>query len=466
MMTGMVPVVYATELQAGSTEDIGSMEVVTAVPVKVAAGGSAHQQGSCCDGCKSLYESSQLFRVAVEGFCQDKKLCMACFVWLSTKGTLDRVGDEPAAPGGVCSTLQKAGEGQGGSSSGCVHADGERGKRQAVLVDTAPEIVIAEGGRNPSATKAFQEASEANLNAIHGMGRIVDDDGSDEALEDDVEIEELLLDDSEEEQAYCRGDGAGGDTLMSTADVDAQSPKIQPCPGPRTPETAKKKVPKGRPKQTGMPKSKKGTSRRSTSFSRRKQLKAAMAARSSRAAARAAVQPATSCARSEGDAASGSGRDEMMARDRPVDEAISAEDDIDHVAGSALSELRHVQLVPCDADRGESAEERMRTRTAEVEENIDEPVNPESDGEELGDNAPSLALDLSTAGVDTRSPKSKFKASSQMELDLAMIRAYKAEWKLPSLDEEIQGLRRGIYKRALAERRAREIAAHCGESEH
>jgi len=47
-----------------------------------------------------------------------------------------------------------------------------------------------------------------------------------------------------------------------------------------------------------------------------------------------------------------------------------------------------------------------------------------------------------------------------------MIRAYKAEWRLPSLDEEIQGLRRGIYKRALAERRARELAAHCGESEH
>jgi hypothetical protein len=51
------------------------------------------------------------------------------------------------------------------------------------------------------------------------------------------------------------------------------------------------------------------------------------------------------------------------------------------------------------------------------------------------------------------------------QLDLEMIRAHKAEWKLPSLDEEVQGLRKGVYKRALAERRARDLAAQCGESD-
>lgn len=56
-------------------------------------------------------------------------------------------------------------------------------------------------------------------------------------------------------------------------------------------------------------------------------------------------------------------------------------------------------------------------------------------------------------------------SARMQKLDLEMIRDHKAEWKLPSLDEEVQGLRKGAYKRALADKRARDLAAQCGESE-
>lgn len=461
----MLSEVQAREVRPGSTVnwDIGNLEIVAAVSMKVAAAAStglddrslerdslaaraggdqdphvapAHEQCSCCDGCKRLYKGSQMFHVGGGNKAGDedymyKKLCMACFVWLHTKGSLYAVGDEPAGAAEGFSSQYEGGKKPDKSSTECAHADGCRSKNQVLIVGKKPEPAVrivgrdtqdrddhrhephvagsgrrcsCEGrttrpdksgklrridwrgnfkagepdcklkeqaghvlchaaccvqsrtrgtpGRNDdeaelvmvesdlyfdsSAIKALQEASEAYLSAIRGMGgmahlpsklgaddentfkgceemEVVDDDGSggeDDEFDDDVEIVELIHDEVGEEEGHGVGESAFA-----------------------------------------------------------------------------------------------GGNDEFTAAGQPMDAAFFADETLGEFAGRAPHDARTGPHVPQDAygPRG-GGDDKRRWRTANVKACSGEPETPESNGYDSGDGASRMAPNMSAADADAQSP--------------------------------------------------------------